>query len=189
MFLGGTSNLVGAAEAKATSGNPIFPGWYADPEGAVFEDRYWVYPTYSARYEAQVFFDAFSSPDLIHWTKHSRILDTNRVTWAWRAMWAPSIIAKDGLVEIGTTPSFQVHQIKTENDTQYGIIAEPPTYMLPIDDNLGVYVHKTLGQIPLWYDLGVEWSFLPIRTCTPVVVMAGLTFYEHEFLPYPVVRT
>ena len=100
-----------------------------------------------------------------------------------------SIIAKDGLVEIGTTPSFQVHQIKTENDTQYGIIAEPPTYMLPIDDNLGVYVHKTLGQIPLWYDLGVEWSFLPLRTCTPVVMLAGVTFYEHEFLPNPVVRT
>ena len=100
-----------------------------------------------------------------------------------------SIIAKDGLVEIGTTPSFQVHQIKTENDTQYGIIAEPPTYMLPIDDNLGVYVHKTLGQIPLWYDLGIEWSFLPIRTCTPVVMMAGLTFYEHTFLSSPVARS
>jgi len=100
-----------------------------------------------------------------------------------------SIIAKDGLVEIGTTPSFQVHQIKTENDTQYGIIAEPPTYMLPIDDNLGIYVHKTLGQIPLWYDLGIEWSFLPIRTCTPVVMMAGLTFYEHTFLSSPVARS
>ena len=99
-----------------------------------------------------------------------------------------SIIAKDGLVEIGTTPSFQVHQIKTENDTQYGIIAEPPTYMLPIEDNLGIYVHKTLGQIPLWYDLGIEWSFLPLRDCTPVVMLAGLTFYEHEFLPYPVKR-
>lgn len=96
LCLGGAANLAVAADAKATSGNPIFPGWYADPEGAVFGDRYWVYPTYSARYEEQVFFDAFSSPDLIHWTKHSRILDTNRVTWAWRAMWAPSIIAKDG---------------------------------------------------------------------------------------------
>ena len=99
-----------------------------------------------------------------------------------------SIIAKDGLVEIGTTPSFQIHQIKTENDTQYGIIAEPPTYMLPIEDNLGVYVHKTLGQIPLWYDLGIRWSFLPLRDCTPVVVLAGLTFYEHTFLSKPEAR-
>ena len=28
-----------------TSGNPIFEGWYADPEGIVFGDEYWIYPT------------------------------------------------------------------------------------------------------------------------------------------------
>lgn len=42
-----------------------------------------------------MFFDAFSSPDLIKWTKHSRILDTSAIKWAKRAMWAPSIIEKD----------------------------------------------------------------------------------------------
>ena len=41
------------------SGNPIFEGWYADPEGIVLKDEYWVFPTYSAKYEHQVFFDAF----------------------------------------------------------------------------------------------------------------------------------
>ena len=65
----------------------MFPGWYADPEGAVFGDRYWIYPTYSAPYEQQVFLDAFSSPDLVRWTRHPRILDTGSVTWARRAMW------------------------------------------------------------------------------------------------------
>jgi hypothetical protein len=39
-----------ATNASAKSGNPVFPGWYADPEGAVFGDRFWVYPTYSAPY-------------------------------------------------------------------------------------------------------------------------------------------
>ena len=29
------------------SGNPIIPGWYADPEGRIFGDQYWIYPTYS----------------------------------------------------------------------------------------------------------------------------------------------
>ncbi|SHL41622.1 Glycosyl hydrolases family 43 [Chitinophaga jiangningensis] len=77
------------------SGNPIFPGWYADPEAIVFGKKYWVYPTYSAAYEQQVFFDAFSSPDLTHWTKHERILDTSAVKWAKYAIWAPSIIQKD----------------------------------------------------------------------------------------------
>ncbi|WP_428664191.1 glycoside hydrolase family 43 protein [Runella sp.] len=80
---------------KTTSGNPLFPGWYADPEGIIFGNKYWIYPTFSAPYNKQVFFDAFSSPDLIHWTKHENILDTARVKWAKRAMWAPSIIEKD----------------------------------------------------------------------------------------------
>ena len=82
--------------APQTSGNPIFPGWYADPEAKVFGKEFWIYPTYSARYEEQTFLDAFSSPDLVHWTKHSRVLDTNAVTWAHRAMWAPAVAEKDG---------------------------------------------------------------------------------------------
>jgi beta-xylosidase len=78
------------------SGNPVFPGWYADPEGIIFNDQYWIYPTYSAPFDKQVFFDAFSSPDLVQWTKHERILDTTSVKWARRAMWAPSVIEKGG---------------------------------------------------------------------------------------------
>jgi beta-xylosidase len=89
-----------ASHAQTTpprpSGNPLFPGWYADPEAAIFGRQYWLYPTYSAPYGQQVFFDAFSSPDLVHWTKHPRILDTARVKWAHRAMWAPAIVAKGG---------------------------------------------------------------------------------------------
>lgn len=49
------------ASAAGRSGNPVFPGWYADPEGVVFGDTYWIYPTYSADYDEQTFMDAFSS--------------------------------------------------------------------------------------------------------------------------------
>jgi beta-xylosidase len=79
---------------KATAGNPVFAGWYADPEGAIFGKKYWIYPTFSAPYEKQVFFDAFSSPDLVNWTKHSRILDTTSVKWAKKAIWGPAIVEK-----------------------------------------------------------------------------------------------
>ncbi|TGD82480.1 glycoside hydrolase family 43 protein [Hymenobacter wooponensis] len=85
----------GAATKPARSGNPVFPGWYADPEATIFGKQYWIYPTYSAPFNQQVFMDAFSSTDLIHWTKHSRIIDTTSVKWARRAMWAPSIVKKD----------------------------------------------------------------------------------------------
>src|SRR6478735_7075738 len=81
---------------NATSGNPIFQGWYADPEATIFNKQYWIYPTYSDRYEQQVHMDAFSSPDLITWTKHEHIIDTAAVKWAKRAMWAPAIVHKNG---------------------------------------------------------------------------------------------
>ena len=81
---------------QPSSGNPVFPGWYADPEGAVFNKKFWIYPTYSAPYNQQVHFDAFSSKDMLTWTKHPHILDTSSIKWAHRAMWAPAIIEKNG---------------------------------------------------------------------------------------------
>src|ERR1041384_7163489 len=91
-FLLGTSLF--AQEPR--SGNPIIPGWYADPEAHVFAGEYWIFPTYSARYAQQTFLDAFSSRDLVTWEKHGRVLDTADVKWARRAVWAPSIVEKDG---------------------------------------------------------------------------------------------
>lgn len=74
------------------SGNPVIKGWYADPEGLIFNDEYLIFPTYSAPYKEQVFMDAFSSKDLVNWEKHDRIIDTSSVKWAWQAMWAPSVM-------------------------------------------------------------------------------------------------
>ena len=104
------------------SGNPIFPGWYADPEAHIYNHAYWVYPTYSDSYKniseppdslsaiqkeaqkntinksylKQTFLDAFSSKDLVHWEKHPHVLDIKNVSWAAYAVWAPSITEKDG---------------------------------------------------------------------------------------------
>jgi len=110
------------AKSVEKSGNPIFPGWYADPEIHIFDNTYWVYPTYSDDYKEvpsgrgplsesqkemqkntinksylrQTFLDAFSSKDLVHWTKHSHVLDIKDVSWAAYSVWAPSITEKDG---------------------------------------------------------------------------------------------
>jgi beta-xylosidase len=106
-----------ATQEKARSGNPLFSGWYADPEGIVYGDRYWIYPTFSGyqdnervlaqmsesqvemrkhtinpQYLKQVFLDAFSSDDLVNWEKHPSVLDITNVKWAAFAMWAPSVI-------------------------------------------------------------------------------------------------
>ena len=107
---------------SAGAANPIVAGWYADPEIRIFAHRYWVFPTYSAdsaataepaRFTAgqawhrarpgvwapflkQTFLDAFSSPDLVHWTRHRHVLDVRKVAWAAYALWAPSIVEKGG---------------------------------------------------------------------------------------------
>lgn len=131
-----------AKEVKAvvTSGNPVFPGWYADPEVAVFKKQYWIYPTYSAPYDQQVFLDAFSSKDLVTWTKHPRIVDTSAVTWARRAMWAPAIVARDGKYFL----FFGANDI--QNDDQVGgigvAVSKSPTG--PFKDYLG---KPLLGKI------------------------------------------
>ena len=103
-----------AKPVSIKSGNPVFTGWYADPEAAIFNNTYWIYPTYSAPYDKQVLFDAFSSPDLINWTKHSDITDTSKIKWAHRAMWAPAIVEKNKKFYF----FFGANDI--QNDQQYG---------------------------------------------------------------------
>lgn len=122
-FLITKGNPLFAQQKKAAtkSGNPVFPGWYADPEGIIFDHTYWIYPTYSDDYDKpsppqklsplqlktqqntinkqylkQTFLDAFSSKDLVHWKKHPRVLDIKDVKWAAYSIWAPSITQKDG---------------------------------------------------------------------------------------------
>lgn len=85
-----------AACSTPRSGNPVFEGWYADPEGAVLAGQYWIFPTTSAAYDEQTQFDAFSSPDLVRWTKHERVLALENVKWAYRALWAPSVLEHKG---------------------------------------------------------------------------------------------
>jgi beta-xylosidase len=128
------SAIAGYTQPKsARHGNPVFEGWYADPEAAIFGDNYWIYPTYSAPYEKQVFMDAFSSPDLVTWTKHERIIDTTAVKWAKKAMWAPAIVKKEGSYFL----FFAANDIQNNNETGgigIGVAGKPEG---PFRDYLG----------------------------------------------------
>ena len=90
------AGFVFAGDAGATMRNPIFEGWYADPQIRLFDGTWWVFPTTSARYGEQTFFDAFSSRDMKTWVKHPFALTTNEVKWAKGAMWAPDVHFADG---------------------------------------------------------------------------------------------
>ncbi len=77
--------------------NPIVPNWYADPEIHVFGGRYYLYPTTSAPYEEQTFFECWSSPDLAEWRNEGKILEFKEVPWSTnRAAWAPSCLEHGG---------------------------------------------------------------------------------------------
>lgn len=79
------------------AGNPVLPGWNADPELHRFGGRFYIYPTYSAAYDEQTFFEVWSSDDLVEWTNEGRILDFADVPWSTnRAAWAPSVAERDG---------------------------------------------------------------------------------------------
>ncbi len=117
----------------ALAKNPVFKGHYADPEALVFGDTCWIFPTYSAPYDEQLHFDAFSSKDLVHWKKHRRILTNKDIKWATRAMWAPSAIEKNGKYYF----FFGANDI--QNDEQLGgigvAVADQPQG--PYKDHLG----------------------------------------------------
>lgn len=104
-------------KSQGWSGNPVIDGWYADPEGIIYGDEYWIFPTWSdewgqpgkpaeltplqkelqkntinPQYLKQTFLDAFSSKDLVTWEKHSKVLDMSNIKWAAYSIWAPSVI-------------------------------------------------------------------------------------------------
>ncbi|GFP56906.1 arabinoxylan arabinofuranohydrolase [Trichoderma asperellum] len=94
------------------AGNPFVDGWYADPDTQFYNGAYWVYPTSSLPYDDQTYLDAFSSEDLVHWTKHSSILTTADFTWAHRAVWAPAPIYRNGTYYL----YFGANDIQTDSE-------------------------------------------------------------------------
>lgn len=82
---------------RRTSGNPLFDGWYADPEIHWFAGRYYIYPTTSRAFHEQTFFECWSSPDLTHWRNEGVILDFKDIPWSTNyAAWAPSCAERNG---------------------------------------------------------------------------------------------
>lgn len=79
------------------SGNPVLPGWWADPEIHYFEGRYYIYPTTSSDFVEQASFECWSSADLTDWRHEGVILSLADVGWSTNyAAWAPSCAHANG---------------------------------------------------------------------------------------------
>lgn len=78
--------------------NPIIEGFYADPDIACFNGRYYIYPTTDGGKEwNSTYFKAFSSDDLKNWRDEGVILDFKNVPWTGGSRaWAPAICEYKG---------------------------------------------------------------------------------------------
>ncbi len=95
----------GAVDAGSTDGpslagtnNPVLSGLNADPQIALFDGVYYIYPTTDgfANWTSTTF-SAFSSTNLVDWTDRGVILDLPRdLTWATGHAWAPTITRGGG---------------------------------------------------------------------------------------------
>ncbi len=139
VLVGGAAATAAAlrpARAFATTG---LGGWYADPELHDFDGRWWLYattseapadatppvlsaaqvrlrqgPTVRPAYLGQTYMDAFSSPDLVNWTRHPRVIDVADVPWVAYALWAPSVI------RVGRRYAMLFGANDIQSDTQLG---------------------------------------------------------------------
>ncbi len=107
--------------------NPVLPGFNADPQVALFDGTFYIYPTTDG-FEgwSSSEFHVFSSPDLVDWTDEGVILDLTRdVSWASSRAWAPGIAEKNG-----------VYYFYFSADTEIGVAtSSSPTG--PFEDALG----------------------------------------------------
>lgn len=77
----------------------VVPGFFADPNLVIFDDRYYLYPTTDGSEGwAATAFQAFSSTDLIEWVPEGEVFSVRRdTTWADGKAWAPAAIRRNGL--------------------------------------------------------------------------------------------
>lgn len=91
--------LCAAAAAGVAAGNPVLPGFHADPE-ILYSNKTGKYYIYSTTDGVPGWgghsFQVFSSPDLDKWTDEGVMLDLKgeQVPWATGNAWAPAIIER-----------------------------------------------------------------------------------------------
>lgn len=118
--------------------NPIVEGWYADPESRVYGDTVYMYVTKSLPFEEQTNLDLVTTKDLESFEIHHDILDMKSFVGATFAIWAPTVIDKDGKYYI----IFAANNIMDESEIG-GL------YLGVSDDPLGPFVNVFEDGRPL----------------------------------------
>jgi len=96
---------------------------------------------------------------------------------------AMMVIFQDGIVEVGTTPSFRQLQIQTQLNSSYGPMGLTPLVDVEVERGKNLYIYPTPGAIVVPYDVGVKLLAMPYRT-NPTgeeVRLVGVMLYEYNF--------
>ncbi|PZD23804.1 XynB, Beta-xylosidase, partial [Pyrenophora tritici-repentis] len=152
--------------------SPVLPGYYADPNIAVFGDKYYIYVTSDgyAGWGGNVFY-VWSSPDLVAWTRSDEPFLTlngtsGNVPWANGNAWAPAIIERDGKYYFyfsGNNPTYDRKTIGVAvADSPEGPFTAQPTAMILNDGPVktgqaidpAVFKDPTTGKYYIFYGNG-----------------------------------
>ena len=92
--------------------NPVVDTWYADPESRLYGDTVYMYVTNSLPFEEQFNLDLVMTKDLEHFEVRRDILDMSTFRGATFAIWAPTVIEKNGKYYL----IFAANNIMTEEE-------------------------------------------------------------------------
>jgi hypothetical protein len=95
----GAGEQAGSGPTVGTPHNPVLPGYNADPQVALFDGKFYIYPTTDGFANwGSTSFRAFSSNDLVQWKDEGVLLELGKdVSWATARAWAPGIARKNGV--------------------------------------------------------------------------------------------
>lgn len=94
------------------------------------------------------------------------------------------LVFKDGLVEVGSSPTFQQFLLRSEAMPKYGPYTVEPIKEIPVEPGKAIYQYETpYGAlfIPHTAGSGVMWGAKPMESGSRKVKLLGLVFYEFDF--------
>jgi beta-xylosidase len=139
----------------------VLPGVYADPNIAVFNGKFYIYPTTDGTTGWQsTYFTCWSSDNLVNWKNEGTILDLPKdLSWAKVRAWAPTIAQKNGKyyfyysadVNIGVVVSDKptgpfkdpLGKPLIQKGSVRGQVIDPMTF---VDDDGSAYLYFGQGQ-------------------------------------------
>ncbi|MCX6345971.1 MAG: family 43 glycosylhydrolase, partial [Armatimonadetes bacterium] len=161
------------------AGNPVLPGYFADPCCRKFGDTYYLYVTPDGWDVGKGPYAIWTSKDFVNWTAHKSLgVKPNTVWPATDLKWAPSVVEYKGKYYMYTqTPCMVWGAV---GDTPLGpwkSLSEEGKPMIPDATPKGTIVLDgecfidTDGQIYIWY--GCWWTPTLARMKTDMCTIAG----------------